>query len=651
MNEELLRNVIQLVNQIVEGAKTNNELPIQTDLDVNSKVRVTKNNVSETLIIKNIIDAAVMQSRSYVDRFIRVEGWVVSGNNITLKDSWEWYINGLFYTNTTQVLLSIPLCATGMTRMDTIVANNINTFDRIEGVPTSGTPFSPSPLPNTLEATFVTVTDTTITVSDPPTVIRLPVFFGFPADHNELEGGSERPLENDWAFMIYDNPIELARYDGAKWVYFHLGGNSSNQNLQQVTTQGNQTTDPIQFLDNDGNSATVSSGGVFITTAIGLAASYGVQEYNIKNEINERTSVQAVTTSYTRKTGNITGILTVENEPPTVDGIYQQVRQLKSGTQALISDITEAISNLPGTVDEILEYANLASFPASGVSNFYYLALDTNKTYRWSGTVYTPLNEGIALGETSSTAYRGDRGKASYDHTFDADVHVTTTDKANWNGKQPAGTYASGTGSATGTNTGDQDLSGKVDKITGKGLSSEDYTTLEKTKLSGISTNANVGVLPNTNITGATKTKVTYDAKGLITGGSDATTSDISDTTNKRYVTDANLTVIANTTGTNTGDNAANSLYQPTQTTGINISFATQKQWNSIASPATSNITNDLTGAVIMTTQKIYHNSGTAPTFPAGWVKKGTGSYVTGVLNTIYAEWSVGTTVEYWITQ
>ena len=65
----------------------------------------------------------------------------------------------------------------------------------------------------------------------------------------------------------------------------------------------------------------------------------------------------------------------------------------------------------------------------------------------------------------------------------------------------------------------------------------------------------------NTAITGATKTKVTYDAKGLVTGGADATTADIADSTNKRYVTDAQLVVVGNTSGTNTGDNATNSQY------------------------------------------------------------------------------------------
>lgn len=82
----------------------------------------------------------------------------------------------------------------------------------------------------------------------------------------------------------------------------------------------------------------------------------------------------------------------------------------------------------------------------------------------------------------------------------------------------------------------------------------------------------------NTAITGATKTKITYDAKGLVTAGADATTADIADSTNRRYITDAQLVVVGNTSGTNTGDNATNSQYsglatskQDTLVSGTNI--------------------------------------------------------------------------------
>lgn len=43
-----------------------------------------------------------------------------------------------------------------------------------------------------------------------------------------------------------------------------------------------------------------------------------------------------------------------------------------------------------------------------------------NKTYRWSGTTYAVIGNDLALGETASTAYRGDRGKTAYDHSQSA---------------------------------------------------------------------------------------------------------------------------------------------------------------------------------------------------------------------------------------
>ena len=81
---------------------------------------------------------------------------------------------------------------------------------------------------------------------------------------------------------------------------------------------------------------------------------------------------------------------------------------------------------------------------------------------------------------------------------------------------------------------------------------------------------ADTKVASNAAITGATKTKITYDAKGLVTAGADATTADIADSLNKRYVTDANLTVIGNTSGTNTGDNATNSQYSGLDAAKVN---------------------------------------------------------------------------------
>ena len=75
-------------------------------------------------------------------------------------------------------------------------------------------------------------------------------------------------------------------------------------------------------------------------------------------------------------------------------------------------------SQLPSYVDGILEYPNLLSFPSEGESGKLYVDLEYNLTYRWSGSIYVEVSKSIALGETDSTAYRGDRGKTAYDHSL-----------------------------------------------------------------------------------------------------------------------------------------------------------------------------------------------------------------------------------------
>lgn len=49
-------------------------------------------------------------------------------------------------------------------------------------------------------------------------------------------------------------------------------------------------------------------------------------------------------------------------------------------------------AQLPAFVDDVLEAANLAAFPATGSTGIIYVALDTNKTYRWSGSAYVEIS-------------------------------------------------------------------------------------------------------------------------------------------------------------------------------------------------------------------------------------------------------------------
>lgn len=73
-------------------------------------------------------------------------------------------------------------------------------------------------------------------------------------------------------------------------------------------------------------------------------------------------------------------------------------------------------SQLPSYVDDVLEYSSSASFPATGEAGKIYVDLGTNLTYRWSGSAYVEISPSLALGTTSSTAFRGDHGDAAYQH-------------------------------------------------------------------------------------------------------------------------------------------------------------------------------------------------------------------------------------------
>lgn len=92
-------------------------------------------------------------------------------------------------------------------------------------------------------------------------------------------------------------------------------------------------------------------------------------------------------------------------------------------------------SQLPSYVDDVLEYTALSNFPTTGESGKIYIDQTTNKTYRWSGSAYVEISASLALGETSSTAYRGDRGATAYTHSQNGDVHVTTAQKTAWDAK------------------------------------------------------------------------------------------------------------------------------------------------------------------------------------------------------------------------
>lgn len=179
-----------------------------------------------------------------------------------------------------------------------------------------------------------------------------------------------------------------------------------------------------------------------------------------------------------------------------------------NGVATLGTDGKVPSGQLPSYVDDVLEYDNKTSFPASGETGKIYVAKDTNLTYRWSGSAYVEISASLALGETSSTAYAGDKGKALAERvtavegkssTNGTNISNVTTRVANIeNGNKAVGKATKLANarkiSITGDASGSTDFDGSADK------------TITLT-------------LANSGVAAGTYSAVAVDAKGRVTAG------------------------------------------------------------------------------------------------------------------------------------
>lgn len=103
---------------------------------------------------------------------------------------------------------------------------------------------------------------------------------------------------------------------------------------------------------------------------------------------------------------------------PELNNKVQQFINSKGAPNGLASLNESGIipsAQLPSYVDDVIEVDTFSNLPGTGESGKIYIVQDTNLTYRWSGTDYVEISKSLALGETSSTAYSGDKGKATTD--------------------------------------------------------------------------------------------------------------------------------------------------------------------------------------------------------------------------------------------
>lgn len=130
-------------------------------------------------------------------------------------------------------------------------------------------------------------------------------------------------------------------------------------------------------------------------------------------------------------------------------------------------------SQLPSYVDDVEEYTSKSNFPATGTTGKIYVDTTTNLTYRWSGTAYVEISPSLALGETSSTAYAGNKGAANAKNIetilsyFDSDGNAKTAITAisavdDKNGRDITATYVNKTVTSTESMAGSLSVAGSI---------------------------------------------------------------------------------------------------------------------------------------------------------------------------------------------
>ncbi len=175
----------------------------------------------------------------------------------------------------------------------------------------------------------------------------------------------------------------------------------------------------------DGDEAVVTvTGGEGGGTGDMLKATYDTDNSGVVDEAEVITGQGALATKDTVDTAEIDdgAVTEAKLNASTNASLDKAVTATQPGdlsTVATTGDYDD-LSNKPdlSVYDEVEQYANEAAFPATGNNTKFYLAQDTGEMFRWTGSAYVVISAQLALGETSSTAYRGDRGKIAYDHTF-----------------------------------------------------------------------------------------------------------------------------------------------------------------------------------------------------------------------------------------
>ena len=279
-------------------------------------------------------------------------------------------------------------------------------------------------------------------------------------------GSSSSPIDNIYATAFHGN---LNGNATTATTATKLGGETVGNNMTPIyLNEGVPTAMPYTIQKSVPSDAIFTDTVYTLTPASdtalgGIRTNYSGTEpkrYAIKVDSNGDAYVDVAwtDTTYTLNSFGITVTAADINQLADVtDNVQVQIdnltTQLENKLNASLKGTANGVaeldstgkipsSQLPSSVDEIIEVTDLSG---TGESGKIYVNTTDNKTYRWSGSQFVEISSSLALGETETTAYRGDRGKTAYDHSQLTSGNPHNVTYAEVGAPSNTGTNASGT--------------------------------------------------------------------------------------------------------------------------------------------------------------------------------------------------------------
>jgi hypothetical protein len=438
-----LRNSSNLANAVYFKITDATEFQDHFVLDVAISI---SNTAVQELVNFNVyffdfeLNSASVGLGSYPDTFLQIGTIQKVGTTVSIAaNSFQWRINNIEYLTTSAFSQVVNPATDGYYRIDLIVANTSGGYQLIQGAESLSIVSKPDLPANTLEVTFIPVYGSTIgnitpspdnsiakQVSD--TLIgngQMDLVKGKLAtgsDFFRIRFGQNSQDEAELEIAVADNGSEPIFF--RQYIYTHLSDgtyvpfNSVLNELAIFDSNGDTRIPNDLYVNNQlfipTNYYTKTEVNSYLGNKVDKVTGYSLTKNDLTDLLKASydsavTNAQSAWTwiatngsnllSHLSRTDNPHNVTAAQVGAPSGSGTSTGTNTGDETASSIITKIGDGTkinqSYLPSYVDDVLEYANLTGFPTTGESGKIYVAIDSSKQYRWTGSSYLQITNGL----------------------------------------------------------------------------------------------------------------------------------------------------------------------------------------------------------------------------------------------------------------